>query len=330
MTHDSISAVESAVSSGYLRSAPRFNALRTAHTTAKQTDGFTLAEHLVTVGVLVVLMLVFTQLFNSAATVTTLGHKQMDADSGARELLDRMAIDVMNMVKRSDVYYHLKASATATDCPAGECGTQAGNDEMAFYSNVPGYYPLGSTGSQQGPVSLVGYRINSSATTLGNKMERLGAGLIWNGVSTGNVPNKPVLFLTALDPWSTAKYASNSTLDIVGPSVFRFEYYYLLKNGNVSSTPWYTGSTVSGMQDVAAIVADIAVIDPKSRGLLTNAQITTLAGTLSNYGGQAPGGLLSNWRTVIDTNVSLPRVALSSLRLYERYLYLSPPILLTP
>jgi hypothetical protein len=295
--------------------------------------GFTLAELLVTLGVLVVIVLLFAQLLKSAATVTTLGHKQMDADSQARELLDRMAVDVMQMVKRSDVYYHLKASTTPADCPAGECGTQPGNDEIAFYSNVPGYYASDSTGPQRSPVSLVGYRINSSATTLGNKMERLGAGLIWNGVSTINVPTKPVLFLTALDPWSTAKYASTSTLDIVGPNVFRFEYYYLLKNGNVSSTPWYTGSTVSGMQGVAAIVADIAVVDPKSRGLLNNAQVTTLAGTLLDYSGQAPGVLLSNWRTAIDTNptnASLPRAALSAIRLYERFLYLSPPTLQTP
>jgi hypothetical protein len=294
-----------------------------------------LAELLVTVGVLVVLILLFTQLLNSAANITTLGHKRMDGDSQARELLDRMAIDVMQMVKRSDVYYHLKASTSATDCPftttPPECGTQAGNDEMAFYSNVPGYYASGSTGSQQSPVSLVGYRINTSATTLGNRMERLGAGLVWNGVSTSNPPNTPITFWAALNPWGPNTIGNPpNTLDIVGPNVFRFEYYYLLKNGNVSSTPWYTGSTVSGMQGVAAIVADLAVVDPKSRGLLTNAQVTTLAGTLSDYGGQAPGGLLSNWRTAIDTNTSLPRVALSAIRLYERFLYLSPPTLQTP
>jgi hypothetical protein len=286
-----------------------------------------LAELLVTVGALVVLMLLFTQLFNNAATVTTLGHKQMDADSGARELLDRMAIDVTNMVKRSDVYYHLKTPAGGAnpDCPSTECGTQAGNDEMAFYSHVPGYYPSDSTGSQQGSVSLVGYRINSSATTLANKMERLGAGLVWNAVSASNVPYNPVLFWTALNPWSSAN-VSASTLDIVGPNVFRFEYYYLLKNGNVSSTPWYTGSTVNGMQGVAAIVADIAVVDPRSRGILTNAQVTTLAGILSDYNGQAPGALLSAWRNAMNANTSLPRAALSSIRLYERYLYLSSPI----
>src|SRR5262249_2609547 len=266
-----------------------------------------------------------------------LGHKQMDADSGARELLDRMAIDVMNMVKRSDVYYHLKMPTNPADCPAGECGTQPGNDEMAFYSNVPGYYPSGSSGAQEGSVSLVGYRINSSATTLGRKMERLGAGLVWNGVSTSNVPSNPILFWTALAPWSGA-YASSSTLDIVGPHVFRFEYYYLLKNGNLSATPRYTASTVSGMQDVAAIVADIAVLDPRGRAILANSaqvpprndNVTVLAGILSDYNGQAPGVLLSTWRNAIDANTSLPRVALSSIRLYERYLYLSPSTLLTP
>ena len=39
----------------------------------------------VTVGVLALLVFLFTQLLNSAATVTTLGHKQMDADSQARD-----------------------------------------------------------------------------------------------------------------------------------------------------------------------------------------------------------------------------------------------------
>jgi prepilin-type N-terminal cleavage/methylation domain-containing protein len=289
--------------------------------------GFTLVELMVSVGVLVMLVLLATQLLNSAATTTTLGHKKMDADSQARELFDRMAIDVMQMVKRSDVYYHLKASTSATDCPSTECGTQAGNDEMAFYSNVPGYYASDSTGSQQSTVSIVGYRINSSATTLANRMERLGAGLVWNGVSTSNPPNMPVVFWATLNPW-TSTIATTSTLDIVGPQVFRFEYYYLLKNGNVSATPWYTTSTVSGMQDVAAIVADIAVIDPKSRVLLTNAQITTIAGGLSDVAsGMLPGQLRTNWQTYLNGNTTLPRAGLSPIRLYERYLYLSPPTL---
>src|SRR5438552_11619909 len=74
------------------------------------TAGFTLAELVVTVGVLVLLVLLFTQLLNTAATVTTLGHKKMGADSEARQLLDRMAIDFAQMVKRSDVDFFGKGT----------------------------------------------------------------------------------------------------------------------------------------------------------------------------------------------------------------------------
>src|SRR5437016_7380518 len=112
--------------------------------------GFTLAELLVSVGVLVLLVLVATQLLNSAATITTLGHKQMDADSQTRQLLDRMAIDFAQMVKRSDVDYYVKSSAIA---PLRNV-LQPGNDQITFYSTVPGYYPPGSSFGSQSPVSL--------------------------------------------------------------------------------------------------------------------------------------------------------------------------------
>ena len=66
---------------------------------------------------LALLVFLFTQLLNSAATVTTLGHKQMDADSQTRQLLDRMAIDFAQMVKRSDVDYYVKSSWFASGTP---------------------------------------------------------------------------------------------------------------------------------------------------------------------------------------------------------------------
>src|SRR6266545_682056 len=101
------------VLSGFSSAASRANALRTA---AKRPNGFTLAELLVAVGVLVLLVLLVSQLLNSAATIMTLGHRQMNADSQARELFDRMAIDFAQMVRRSDVDYYLKSSTTASDC----------------------------------------------------------------------------------------------------------------------------------------------------------------------------------------------------------------------
>src|SRR4029077_17170024 len=46
----------------------------------KASAGFTFAELLVSMGVLVMVTLLATQLLNSAAMIITLGHKQMDGD----------------------------------------------------------------------------------------------------------------------------------------------------------------------------------------------------------------------------------------------------------
>jgi hypothetical protein len=92
------------------------------------------------------------------------------------------------------------------------------------------------------------------------------------------------------------------------------------------------------MQDVAAVVVAIAVIDPKSKVLVTDAQLARLNGAdglppvLVDYAaGMTPGQLLAQWRAALDLNtVGLSRPAISGIRVYERYLYLSPPTLLTP
>jgi Tfp pilus assembly major pilin PilA len=313
-----------------------------------RSRGFTLAELLVSVGVLVLLVLLFTQLLNSAATITTLGHKQMDADSQARQLLDRMAIDFAQMVKRNDISYYVKTAGN----------TQAGNDQIAFFSLASGYYP---TPSYQSPVSLIAYRVNSdsSSTNLArsyNKLERMGKGFIWNGVSATYTP---IPFLDSATPpantianiWPSAVSSSTADADyeIAGPQVFRFEYYYLLSsalsanalsNGAVANkfagAPWSNVNSFV-ITDVAAIVVEIAAIDPKSKVLLTDAQIATLAGGLPDFPSNAataaamvPGQLRANWQTALDANTSLPRPAISGVRLYERYFYLSPPTLLTP
>jgi hypothetical protein len=305
---------------------PRFRRKVGSVTTERGGGGFTLAELLVSVGVLVLLVLLATQLLNSAATITTLGHKQMDADSQARQLLDRMSIDFAQMVKRSDVDYFAKG----TVAPNSVGGTMApGNDQIAFYSGVPGYYP--STG-EKSPVSVVAYRVNSaSGATAFNKMERLGKGLTWNGALTTSTP--VVFWATISSSWPAATSSSTADADyeIIGPQVFRFEYCYLRTNGSFVITPPLDINGRADLSQISAIVADIAVIDPKSKALLTNAQITTpLASGLTDYtAGMVPGQLRASWQTYLNGITSLPRPALSGVRLYERYFYLSPPTLLT-
>lgn len=274
---------------------------------------FTLAELVVSVGVLVVLVLFFTLLLNSAASLTTLGHKQMDADSQARQLLDRMAIDFAQMIKRSDVTFYFKG---------GTGGSQTGNDQIAFYSATPGYYST-TTSTTQSPVSLVGYRVNSNSGNLAyNKLERLGKGLLWNGVSSSEAP---LIFWQAIAATDADYSASGET---IGPQVFRFEYCYLGTDGTLSITP-------PGISSMAAVIVDMAVIDRKSMVLLSNTQITSLAARLIDYtGGKAPGWLRTQWQNKLngiinptspDYDPTLPQPAVSGIRVYERYFYLSPP-----
>jgi prepilin-type N-terminal cleavage/methylation domain-containing protein len=284
----------------------------------KSDRAFTLTEMLIAVTVLALLIVLFAQLFNSASTITTLGTKRIDADTSARPLLDRMGVDFSQMVKRSDVSYFVKTQANP----------QVGNDQIAFYSAVTGYYP---SPSKQSPVSLVAYRVNSDSTSPSyNKVERMGKGLIWSGASPTYIP---ILFLapagtptTTIDniwPAATNSSTSDSDYELVGPHIFRFEYYYLLTTGALSPGPW-TSTNAVAIKDVAAIVVAIAAMDPKSKVLVTNSQIATIAGSLSDYTTSiGPGQLLAGWQTALDGTTGIPRQVVSNIRLYERYFYLS-------
>jgi hypothetical protein len=293
--------------------------------------GFTLAELLVSIGVLVLLVVLFTQLLHSATAVAILGHKGMDTDSQARQLLDRMAIDFNQMLKRTDVSYYVKTLGN----------TETGNDQIAFFSAVPGYYSQAGYNSN---ASLVAYRVNGDPNSASyNNVERMGKGLALNGAYT--TAPIPLVFLdsnystTISGIWPAATSSTGTDSDCsntgcyetAGPQVFRFEYYYLL-SGNpsvgtanqLSAGPWSSTDTFS-VKDVAAIVVAIAVIEPKSKVLVGNDQIAALAGTLPDFTtGWAPGRLLVQWRAALDANtIGLPRSAISGVRVYERYFYLS-------
>jgi prepilin-type N-terminal cleavage/methylation domain-containing protein len=277
--------------------------------------GFTLTEMLVAISVLTLLVLLVTQLVRSAASTTTLGHKRNDADSQARSLFERLALDLAQLVKRTDVSYYLKN--TGTPMP--------GNDLVGFYSAVQGYHP-----TTPSPVSVVAYRVNSNSSNPGahNCLERMGKGLDWNGTSAASVPFV-FLPLTIHETWpcvaSSSAYddadPAKRTYEIIGPQIFRFEYYYLEKTtGALVTYPvaWTSLSTVA-INDASALVVAIAVIDPKSKVLLSNSQITTLGESLPDYApGLGPGQLLARWQSALGGITNMPRSAISQVRLYER------------
>lgn len=307
----------------------------------RSRHAFTLAELLVSIAVLTLLVLFVGSMVNSAANVVSLGNKRMDSDSQVRPILDRMGVDFAQMIRRPDVDYYVKGLDPET-----------GNDRIAFFSNVQGYYP--STGSQS-PLSLVAYRINSDTTTSAslNRMERMGKGLLWSSVSPTPTPapspspapspNPPWIIFgpagTLLANWPSATLGdpTNSNYkhpdyELVGPQIFRFEYFYILKTGVIANTPG-----AAGMQDVAAIVAAVATIDPKSRVLLTDCQVggNGSCGAYTNNGlvqrmvdftpaTQAKiADLTAAWQGALNLINDMPRPAIAGIRIYQRTFYLS-------
>jgi hypothetical protein len=290
----------------------------------KGSRAFTLAELLVSVFVLVLIIFMVTQLMTSATAITRTGHKHISTDTQARVVLDRIALDFAQMLKRTDVDYFVKGPASYNGHGHGgghgwghhPPPGQLGSDQIAFFSEVPGYSPPSGV---RGPISLVGYRVNQG-TTSGNssylKLQRLGKGLIWNNTPPpGNDSSnpRPMVFLPLLiaDRWPTAVSGTDTDNDYetIGPGVFRFEYYYLLKNGKVTDVPWNTDSPPNhtslagiGLSDVEAIVVAIAVIDPAGRALIDAASPTSLldlAADLDDFA-TAPGRGNNGWKRIGD------------------------------
>jgi len=274
----------------------------------RKCQGFTLTEMLFSVGMLALIVVFISQLFKSAASLTTTGHKPIDSNFQARQLFARMAVDLAQMIKRTDVDYYVKSIVDS----------EVGNDRIAFFSQGPGYYPSSSSQTSQSSISLVAYRINANNTSpTFNKMERMGKGLLWNGVSPTSTP---MVFGTAaiVNTWPAATDNSSSDPDnnyeIVGPQIFRFEYFYCLKSGSFSVNPG-----ARGMQDVGAISVCIAVVDPKSKVLLSDSQITTLAGRMNDFlPSMGPGDLMAQWQSALDNSNDMPRPTISAVRLYQR------------
>jgi hypothetical protein len=266
------------------------------------------------------------------------------------------------MLKRTDVDYYIKQPIKYNGHGNGhgygkklQTGQQ-GSDQIAFFTQAPGYYP--SPSSRGSPVALVAYRINEDSTSASYlKLERMGKGLLWNGVNNSNQPpnnpnfTSPIVFLPLLItnrwPAATDGATANPDYEVVGPQVFRFEYYYLLKNGSVTDVPWDTtarptqqtiATPVSiGLVDVQAIAVAIAVVDPASRSLIPPTSLFDVADDMDDFttapgrgngGAKKIGDLEAQWNTAVQTivstgrtsnNSSVPPAAASAIRIYNRY-----------
>ena len=337
-----------------------------------RSRGFTLAELLVSMAVLIIITLMLTQLMTNATAITRTAHKHVDTDTQARVVFDRMALDFAQMLKRTDVDYYVKQRAAYNGHGNGHGwgrgkNADLGSDQIAFFSQVPGYYPQTSS---QSPISLVAYRVtesNSNDPAYG-RLVRMAKGLLWNAVSSNPNTNSPypIVFLPQTialvgKPWAPAINNNNSCsgnnnscdqdYEVIGSGVFRFEYYYLLKDGWLTDWPWdrrddafQNQQTISsplqiGLSQVESIGFAIAVIPPAGRALLDAVspdQIVNLAGDFPDFksahgqGNQSKtiGDLENQWKTIVESTAQtglspsglvVPPEAAKTIRIYSRY-----------
>jgi hypothetical protein len=90
------------------------------------------------------------------------------------------------------------------------------------------------------------------------------------------------------------------------------------------------------MQDVTAIIVTLATIDPKSRILLNNCQLSgsDACGSYTDNGliqrlkdfdpAQPIYDLTTSWQSTLNSITDMPRSALAGVRIYQRYFYLTP------
>jgi hypothetical protein len=269
---------------------------------------FTLVEMISAIAVLALLLIIILGIVTSTSKVADTAFRNGDTSGEATQVLDRIGADLTGMLIRPDVdqYYE----------------NLAGNDEMFFYSQTPGYFDTTSTTTQQSPVSLVGYRISSSANaTLPPMLERVVQGMTWDTQSGGQLASLPFLTFPAVTAatsaatpaaatggtipaeWSTVvnntdanPTGGTSFWHTFGPQVFRFEICYQLRDGSYSLSPPtpstppapYSGSTspappVPGsINDTVGIVVAVALLDAKSRQLVPAASWSGLINKLTD------------------------------------------------
>ena len=350
----------------------------------RPSGAFTLTELLVSIVVIVIIVLMATQLMTSTTAITRTAHKHIDTDTQARVVFDRMALDFAQMLKRTDIDYYVKQKAGYKGHGNGHGWGQGkngdkGSDQIAFFSAVPGYYPSNPAG-EHSPISLVAYRVNEStqpwAAGSYGRLERMAKGLHWAGVDD-NPANRPYPIIFApgqviadAGPWGISgpsgwqaainndnpqNTSGDADYEVIGPGVFRFEYFYLLKNGFLSTWPWdwrddpinrqkISDPPSIGLSQVEAIGVAIAVINPEARALIQAASsnpgygdITDVAAALADFknanglgnAGKKIGDMEDKWKAVVESiaqtghpigsGILFPREAAKGIRIYSRY-----------
>jgi hypothetical protein len=303
---------------------------------------------LTAMAVLSLLLLLLFSMVESVSYVADTSQRTGDIDTEARQVLDRIGLDIAGMLIRPDVdqFYYSD--------PANN-----GSDKMFFYSHTTGYFASEADATTNNPVTLVGYRINTTDNPNGQPvLERLAQGLMWDGANVGlqyltfqpqaSVTAAPVLvggtITNSVVVGETGDATPNpSYYDAIGGQVFRLGICFQLQNGTFSRYPGFTnGAPVypGSITNTVAIVVAVAALDSKSRQLVSPsgwAYLTNAAMAFpidpAKLADSPPVLMDSQWNADLTNSafaqtaksVGIPAVAASHIKVYQRYYYLNVP-----
>ena len=230
---------------------------------------FTLVEMLVSVAVLILIMTFIAQMMNSTTLSTTLSGKQVDTDSEARLVFDRMAVDFGRMSRRTDVdfLFSKQPEGTTLYTSEGPGGSTSGTSAtMYFYSEAPAFAASSTSGSNyNSTVALIGYALNTTGSAAIGvppySLQRLSKGLTLDSLSTqdsNNGETDAMLFLTSTGQGGLPLAASSlagaesavigseetnyqpsdmTDYDVLSPEVLRMDYCFQVKDLTNPNSP---------------------------------------------------------------------------------------------
>jgi prepilin-type N-terminal cleavage/methylation domain-containing protein len=277
------------------------------HPHSPRKQAFTLVELLVSLAVLSILVLILAQVVSLTGEAISINSKKLTAAAQARAFFDRFAIDFAARPQRPDLRMTFAQNNN--------------NAFIQFYSAAGGY---GAATPRQ--LSWISYGISSPKTTTSNTANAGPDCLVREADAADWVAGAgtPVLFapLTSLLPAAPAPNALNA--DVLASGIFRMDFCYLLKDGSLSTTPTIPNAPnlPNDYSQVAAVVIGVAALDNRSLNILSNAQVTQLAGDLpATTTGQDP---LSNWTATMAVptfGAGIPHQVVQNIRLYQRTFY---------
>jgi hypothetical protein len=206
-------------------------------------------------------------MMNSTQLSTTMSGKHLDADSQARLVFDRMAVDFAGMARRTDVDFIFSKQPD----PLSGLGSTGSSDLMFFYSEAPAYYDStlfsGTTNtSYKSTVSLTGYScVNASGTTAAlpaYSLVRFSKGLTWDAAPAGSgaaTPPGGMVFLTSTASGATLVTGSNSNAITTVPIPASTLAGNPNWSGDIGTPPTYTPTNQTDYEEYADVLSTAVI-----------------------------------------------------------------------